>query len=58
MQVGLQIARYGLADLFIVVEMLVRVVVEVCELEQVAAVLVDHAAVIVQVVPVFSVEHV
>ena len=58
MQVSLQIAGDSLAYLFIVVEMLVRIVVEVCELEQVAAVLIDHAAVVVQVVSVFSIEHV
>jgi hypothetical protein len=57
-EVGLQVTGDGLADFLVVVEGLIRVVLKVCELENVAGVLVDHTGVIVEIIPVLAVEHV
>jgi hypothetical protein len=57
-EVPIQVTRDSLANFFVVVKVLVRVVLEMRQLKQVAAVLIDHAAVVVQVISVLSVEHI
>jgi hypothetical protein len=57
-EVPIQVTRDSLANFFVVVKVLVRVVLEMRQLKQVAAVLIDHAAVVVQVISILSVEHI